>query len=67
MRFNLCKADYRTYNLVLSMQEQLGWRPLVAAWLKRQSKCGSVGLQPCFEMYMEKMLDQARYWFNDRT
>jgi len=60
---NLANASPATVSragIIYVSDTELGWEPVVKSWLKSKEAPHAAGLQPCFERFVNKVLDFIR-------
>ncbi len=57
---NASPATVSRAGIIYVSDSELGWRPLVASWLAGRRAADVEALKPCFEKYVEPLLDCVR-------
>jgi dynein heavy chain, axonemal len=57
---NASPATVSRAGIIYVSDTELGWEPGVKSWLQRREAHEATGLQPCFDKYVQRMLDFIR-------
>ena len=57
---NASPATVSRAGIIYVSDSELGWQPIVASWLQGRKATEAVVFQPCFERYVDHMLDFIR-------
>ena len=57
---NASPATVSRAGIIYVSETELGWQPVVASWLQTRRPQEAAALKPCFDKYVERMLDYVR-------
>ena len=57
---NASPATVSRAGIIYVSDSELGWAPVVASWLQTRRPQEAAALKPCFDKYVEHMLDYIR-------
>lgn len=57
---NASPATVSRAGIIYVSETELGWQPVVASWLQTRRAQEAAALKPCFDKYVERMLDYVR-------